>query len=224
MSFPAQTTHCVSRRDERAADAVRALALRMVPAGQKGLDIKLLSRLLASSSAALRLEAIRTLGETTFPEAAGLLRAVATDEKAPPLWRLEAIAGLAGFSSGTTKIRRRSPPCAECWLVRSANPDRRPALLAERVGDSDVRNDRRHLPTRWPGGPRATRRGTRSIDSALSFRLSGRELPQSLSTRATRRPVSTEDWLAWPLPAAMGKTENACSSIPTRAGVFIVTP
>lgn len=73
--------------------AVRAIALRLVPPADPGLSTGLLTELVKSPDANLRREAVRTLSNSTIPQAPELLQGIAQTEEDP--LRLEALSGLA---------------------------------------------------------------------------------------------------------------------------------
>lgn len=75
---------------------IRRAALRSVQPNDPKLTVPLLESFLAEADERLRVEAIRTLRETEKPRVPGLLRKVASDDKAPLALRLEAVAGLGG--------------------------------------------------------------------------------------------------------------------------------
>ena len=90
-------------QDERRPAAVRALALRMIDPADPALTGSLLEKLLATNDPILKLETVRSLQFSPVPEAAKLLRTIASDEKQESSLRLEAIAGLASALKGTIR-------------------------------------------------------------------------------------------------------------------------
>jgi putative heme-binding domain-containing protein len=190
-------------KDERAADRVRALALRMVPPGHKGLDVNLLKRLLGSRSIGLRDEAVRTLCDTTFPETPALLRAIAADERADRQLRLAAIAGLAAV------LQRDEHDSATLALLGRflTGPDHELQIAALRalrrsLGNPGVLSEIKALAD---GG--AGRIPSRELADQLTqaFRLSGLSIPAGIGKRASPRPVSADDWIR--LAASGGNAE-----------------
>jgi putative membrane-bound dehydrogenase-like protein len=179
-------------RNDRAADRVRALALRMVPPRHKGLDIRWLKSLLASSSSELRFEAVRTLRETSFPETPALLRRFATDSGADRMVRLEAIAGLASVlqrdvrDAATLGVLRRllDEPDFRLAALRALRRSFRDAevqtAVINRIKAADVRTD-----------------ASRELadQAAVAFRMSGIAVPKLVESRATPRPASAAEWV-----------------------------
>lgn len=193
-------------RDERAAAPVRALALRMVPPRHKGLDAKLLKRLLMSPSSALRFEAARTVRETAFAETPAMLRALAADGHAETRLRFEAIAGLAAVLERDD--HDRATVGVLCRLL--AGSDRGLQIAALRALRRSLRNpDVRADLTDFAGalGAPAARDTSRELvdQLALAFRMSGLAVPKELDARATPRPVTAEDWIR--LAASGGNVE-----------------
>lgn len=74
--------------------ALRAMALRMLPAGLPELNAEVTKELLAANDPALQLEAVRSLQQSTISERESLLLSVVTDEKQPVHLKLEAISAL----------------------------------------------------------------------------------------------------------------------------------
>ncbi len=81
--------------DPQTSAAVRAMALRMVPASHPKLTLDLLSRLLTRGEPEVRLEAVRSLSEHPGPGRDKVLLAAARDAKQPDAVRAEALVGLA---------------------------------------------------------------------------------------------------------------------------------
>jgi putative membrane-bound dehydrogenase-like protein len=180
-------------RDERVADSVRALALRMVPPGHKGLDFRFLQRLLAGSSPTLSLEAARTLRETAFPETSAMLRVLAADRHAGTRVRLEAIAGLAGV------LQRDEQDVATlnvlCRLLTDSDPDLQVAAL--RALRRSLRNPKVLAAVTALTDENAVRSASRDLvdQLALAFRVSGLVVPTTLNALTTPRPATAEDWI-----------------------------
>jgi putative membrane-bound dehydrogenase-like protein len=179
-------------KDERAADRVRAVALRVVPPGHKGLDINLLKRLLGSRSMRLRYEAVRTLCDTTFPETPALLRAIAADEQADRQLRLAAIAGLA------TVLQRDEHDSATLALLGRilTSPDHEREIAALRalrrsLRNPDVLSEIKALAD--AGGQVPSRELADQLTQA--FRLSGLSIPEGIGKLASPRPRSADDWI-----------------------------
>jgi putative membrane-bound dehydrogenase-like protein len=184
-------------RDERADVNVRALALRMVPPGHKGLNAAFLRHLIASPSPAIRFEAVRTLRETTFTETPGILRSLAADQRAEPTLRFEAIAGLAAVlqrddhDPATIGVLRRLLKGSDRGLQIAAlralrrslrNPEVRAdvtALAAALDGTFAAKDDSREL----------------AEQLALAFRTAGLTVPKEVDALVLRRPQATEDWI-----------------------------
>ncbi len=74
--------------------ALRARALRSLPAGNPGLTLVLLAKLLASADLATRIEAVRSLRERNEPEATAQLERLVADGQMAELLRAEALVGL----------------------------------------------------------------------------------------------------------------------------------
>ena len=168
-------------------------ALRMVPPGHKGLDVKLLKRLLASHSPALRLEAARTLAETAFPETPSLLRALAADEKAESPLRLTAIAGLAAV------LQRDEHDSATLGLLRRllAGSDRDFQAAALRALRRSLRNPDVRTAVMELTHARAAAQGLRGLTDQIpiAFRMSGLAVPEEVDTLAQPRPLTAENWI-----------------------------
>ncbi|MGE3806709.1 MAG: PVC-type heme-binding CxxCH protein, partial [Gemmataceae bacterium] len=81
--------------DPAAPAALKAMALRLVPAGHKNLKLDLVRKLIESDDQDLRLEAVRLLCELPVAQRFDLLRELAKDEKQPVAIRAQALAGLA---------------------------------------------------------------------------------------------------------------------------------
>jgi putative membrane-bound dehydrogenase-like protein len=184
-------------RDERAVANVRAMALRMVPPGHKGLDVAFLRHLLASSSPAIRFEAVRTLRETAFAETPRILRSLAADEHAETRLRLEAIAGLAAV------LQRDDHDPATIGILRRllAGSDRGLQIAALRALRRSLRNpevqaDVTALAASLDGTRAATDdSGEMAEQLALAFRTVGLPIPKAVETTILRRPLLTEDWI-----------------------------
>jgi putative membrane-bound dehydrogenase-like protein len=82
-------------KDPMTSPAVRAMALRMVPATQRGLTLDLLGGLLAQGEPEVQLEAVRSLSERGGAGAHKLLLAALRDDREPQTVRAEALVGLA---------------------------------------------------------------------------------------------------------------------------------
>jgi putative membrane-bound dehydrogenase-like protein len=85
--------------DAGRAPALRAMALRLLPAGYPPLKLGHLKQLLAAEDPALRLEAVRSLGEFGDPGVVPHLVRVARDEEAPSELRAWAVVGLAPWAT-----------------------------------------------------------------------------------------------------------------------------
>jgi putative heme-binding domain-containing protein len=81
-------------KDASRPPALRATALRMLPANAPELDAPLLTELLSSHDETLRIEAVRTLAGSQLPEARTLLLPIAANPQASVPSRAEAVAGL----------------------------------------------------------------------------------------------------------------------------------
>ena len=202
-------------RDERAADRVRALALRMVPPSHKGLDIQLLKRLMAARSAVLRDEAVRTLSETTFPETPALLRAIALDPQADRPIRLAAVAGLAAV------FQRDERDSATLAVLRQmlAGPDREFQCAAIRalrrsLRNRDVLSDINALAM--------GKEGSQDLHNqlALAFRVSGLRVPKQVAKLASPRPVSPEDWVRLAVSGGNAEAGHRLFEHPNSGGCF----
>jgi putative heme-binding domain-containing protein len=184
-------------RDERAVAKVRALALRMVPPGHKGLDATFLRHLLASSSPAVRFEAVRTLRESTFAETPQILRSLAADEHVEHRLRLEAIAGLA------TVLQRDDHDSATIGILRQllAGSDRELRIAALRalrrsLRIPEVRADVVALAASLDGTHAATDESRELAEQlALAFRMAGLAAPKGVDALALRRPQTPADWI-----------------------------
>lgn len=82
-------------RDDRTPPAYRIMALRLIPATQRGLTIALLQRLLEDHDPTVKLEAVRALVEHPSPQRFRLLLGSALDEHQNDGLRAQAVAGLA---------------------------------------------------------------------------------------------------------------------------------
>jgi putative membrane-bound dehydrogenase-like protein len=91
--------------DARAAPALRAIALRMLPPQHPAVTIALLHAMLGSSDVTLRHEAIRTLAARPDDSAQQLLRTMAADGAQPTTVRGDSVLGLA-HSAGTPATRQ----------------------------------------------------------------------------------------------------------------------
>jgi putative heme-binding domain-containing protein len=180
-------------KDERAADRVRAMALRMVPPGHKGLDVDVLKRLLASRAIELRYEAVRTLCDTTFPETPALLRAIAADERAHRNLRLAAVAGLAAVlqrdehDSATLALLGR--------LLTDAGRDLQMAALRalrRSLRNPEVLAEIKALANAGAGSVASPELADQLVQA---FRLSGLSVPEEIGKRASPRPGSADDWI-----------------------------
>lgn len=83
--------------DENRPPALRATALRLLPAGHSALTLERLAGLSGSPNPALRREAIRTLAVSDIPGRFLALAEAADDDKAPEDLRADAVLGLAAF-------------------------------------------------------------------------------------------------------------------------------
>jgi putative membrane-bound dehydrogenase-like protein len=202
-------------RDERAPDRVRALALRMVPPGHKGLDVELLKRLSTARSAALRFEAARTLSETTFPETPALLRAIAADGHAERQIRLAAIAGLA------TILQRDEHDSATVDLLRQtlADPDREFQIAAIRALRRSLRNHEVVSDINALAIDKETSQEL-SEQLALAFRASGLPVPERIVKRTSPRPVSPEGWIRLAASGGNAEAGRRLFSHPNSGGCF----
>ncbi len=81
--------------DDRSPPALRVMALQMIPSGHPKLTADLLDRLAHQDESALRLEAVRALGEHPSPRRIPLLRAIAADGRLGDAARAQAVLGLA---------------------------------------------------------------------------------------------------------------------------------
>jgi putative heme-binding domain-containing protein len=184
-------------RDERAVANVRALALRMVPPGHKGLDAAFLRHLLASSSPAIRFEAVRTLRETAFAETPKILRSLAADAHAETRLRLEAIAGLAAVLQGddhdpaTIGTLRRLLTGSDHGLQIAAL-----RALRRSLGNPEVRADVTALASGLDGTHAASDDSRELAEQlALALRTAGLTVPKEVDAMILRRPRATEDWI-----------------------------
>jgi putative membrane-bound dehydrogenase-like protein len=208
-------------RDERAADAVRALALRMVPPTHKGLDAKLLKRLLVAPSSALRFEAARTLRETAFPETLAMLRALAADERAEIRLRLEAIAGLAAV------LQRDDHDAATIGVLRRllVGSDRGLQIASLRALRRSLRNPAVQADVTTLANAQSAHAVTDAsrelIDQlVLAYRMSGLAVPKEVAALATPRPIAVDDWIRL---AASGGNSDAGRRVfehPNSGGCF----
>jgi putative membrane-bound dehydrogenase-like protein len=80
--------------DPKTAAAVRPRALRALRSDHPALTLSRLKTWLGDSNAALELEAVRTLRESSLPQRFDLLASVADDARRPTLLRAEAIVGM----------------------------------------------------------------------------------------------------------------------------------
>jgi putative membrane-bound dehydrogenase-like protein len=91
-------------KDEKASPAVRALALRLLPASHRELSVELFNSLLNQPDAMLKREAVRAMNAAPTSERRKLLDQIAADSNRPLALRAEAIAGLAGDDAFTGRL------------------------------------------------------------------------------------------------------------------------
>jgi putative membrane-bound dehydrogenase-like protein len=206
-------------RDERAADSVRSIALRMVPPGHKGLDFQLLKRLLAASSVSLRVEAVRTLRDTVFREMPATLRALAADPQADISVRLEAIAGLA------TVLQRDEHDLATVDVLRKLLADsnaelKSAALRAVRrsLQIPEVRAAARGLIDATDAHADPSQQQTDQL--VLALRLAGLTIPKQLMALATPRPATPEEWIGLAASGGDAETGRRLFEHPNAGGCF----
>jgi putative heme-binding domain-containing protein len=183
--------------DQKAADGVRAMALRIVPLDHKGLTFLQMKELIQESGPQLRFEAIRTFRDLPFPESAKIERELALDEHADKKLRLEAIAGLA------VALERNEHDAATIAALRQLLAGKDPefatqALRALRRSARipEVRSELDALASRLEAREHAERDPRDLADQlALCFRSSGVPVPAQLEARTTPRPRSVDDWI-----------------------------
>jgi putative membrane-bound dehydrogenase-like protein len=183
--------------DQKAADGVRAMALRIVPLDHKGLTFSQMKELIQASGPQLRFEAVRTFRDLPFPGAAKMERELALDEHADKRLRLEAIAGLAlalernEHDVATIAALRRLLVGKDSELATQAmRALRRSARVPE------VRSELDALASRLEIGEQTQHDSHDLADQlALCFRSTGVPVPAQLEARATPRPRSVDDWI-----------------------------
>jgi putative membrane-bound dehydrogenase-like protein len=183
--------------DQNAADAVRALALRIVPLDHKGLTFAQLKPLISNGGPLLQFEAIRTFRDLPFPESAKIERDVALDEHTDEKLRLEAIAGLA------IALERNEHDAATIAALRRliAGKDPKSATQALRAlrrsaRIPEVRKDVETLAARLGAAEHGEGNPHDLADQVtLTLRSSGIAVPAQLEARTTPRPRSVDDWI-----------------------------
>jgi len=183
--------------DQKAADQVRAMALRIVPLDHKGLTFSQMKELIQESGPQLRFEALRTFRDLPFPDSAKIERELALDEHIDKKLRLEAIAGLA------VALERNEHDSATIAALRQLLAGKDPefatqALRALRrsVRIPEVRTDLAALASRLESGDHSQHDPHDLADQlALCFRSSGAPVPAQLDARTTPRPRSVDDWI-----------------------------
>jgi putative membrane-bound dehydrogenase-like protein len=183
--------------DARAADGVRAMALRIVPPDHKGLTFSQLTQLIQQGGPQLRFEALRTFRNLPFPQGPNIERELALDEHADKELRLEAIAGLAialernEHDAATISALRHLLTGTDSQLAAEAlRALRRSARIPE------VRNDLDALAARLETAGKGDRDSHDLADQlALALSSSGAPVPQKLETLATPRPRAVDDWI-----------------------------
>jgi putative membrane-bound dehydrogenase-like protein len=181
-------------KDSHAADAVRAMALRIVPLDHKGLTFPVMKQLLAEGGRQLRFEALRTFRDLPFPGAPKMEREIALDERADKNLRLEAIAGLAvaiarnEHDADTIAVLRR--------LLASGDREIGPEALRALRRSAAIPGVRADLDSLIAS---LDSRGTAASDLAdqlaVALRASAVPVSAKLESLATPRPRATDEWI-----------------------------
>ena len=185
--------------DETRSPVLRARALRMLPPGEKGLTISLLSSFTQSENPALRLEAVRTLQHWPDTAATEPLAAVATNASCDVELRAEAIAGLAnragtGPDDGTSfQVLIRLLDFDEPVLQRESLRSLRSVIRSK----PRIKRAALALSEPWKNAYRVGKHHRELADQlALAMHEPGRELPAHVSAVMSTRPTTLDGWLA----------------------------
>jgi putative heme-binding domain-containing protein len=132
--------------DDKSPAAIRAYALRLLPASHKKLTVGMLKSLMAAGDDTLTAEVVRTLAARAGEKAAAdELIAIAHDDRLPPGVRADAIAGLAANGAAAT---------GALWPLAESEqrPVREEALRALRFAspDSAQKAKLEHLAKEFP--------------------------------------------------------------------------
>jgi putative membrane-bound dehydrogenase-like protein len=185
--------------DETRPPGLRARALRMLPPGEKGLTIPLLSRLAQSKNPTLQLEAVRTLQHWPDAAAAEPLAAVATNTNCDVELRAEAIAGLANSASmgpddeASLQVLIDLLDFDEPVLQRESLRSLRTVIRRKPW----IKQAALALSKPWKNAYRVGKHHRELADQlALALDEPGRELPAHVSAVMSARPATLDDWLA----------------------------
>jgi putative membrane-bound dehydrogenase-like protein len=182
--------------DPHAADAVRAMALRIVPLDHKGLTFERLAGLMKEGGPQLRFEALRTFRNLPFPAGPKIERDLALDEHADKNARLEAIAGLA------LALERDEHDAATIAALRHLLTGPDPDLACEALRalrrsarNPDVQADLDGLSARLEAHPAQDQIQIMADQVAAALRAAGVNVPTRLAALMTPRPQNVDDWI-----------------------------
>jgi putative membrane-bound dehydrogenase-like protein len=182
--------------DARVADAVRAMALRIVPLDNKGLTYSQVKHLIQEGGPLLRFEAIRTFRDLPFPGAAMLERQLAGDDRADKKLRLEAVAGLA------VALERNPGDAETIAALRRFLSDDDPGLVTQSLRalrrsakNPEVRKDLEALAMRSETNAADEKSRDLADQLALTLRSSGVPVPEKLEASTTPRPRTIDEWI-----------------------------
>jgi putative heme-binding domain-containing protein len=182
--------------DAKAADSVRAMALRIVPLDHKGLTFERLAGLMKEGGPELRFEALRTFRNLPFPGGPKVERELAIDERADKKLRLEAIAGLA------LALERDEHDAATIAALRNLMTGPDPELTCEALRalrrsarNPDVRADLDGLSARLEAHPGRGKTQIMADQVAAALRSSGVDVPTKLAALTAARPQNVADWI-----------------------------
>jgi putative heme-binding domain-containing protein len=183
--------------DQKAADGVRAMALRIIPLDHKGLTFSQMKDLIQDRGPQLQFEAIRTIRDLPFPESAKIERELALDEHAEKKLRLEAIAGLA------VALERNEHDAATIAALRQLLAGKDPELetqamraLLRAARIPEVRKDLETLAARLEAAEHREGNPHDLADQvALTLRSSGAAVSGKLETMTNPRPRTVDEWI-----------------------------
>ena len=183
--------------DQKAADGVRAMALRIVPLDHKGLTFSQMKDLIQESGPQLQFEAIRTIRDLPYPESGKIERELALDEHAEKKLRLEAIAGLA------VALERNEHDAATIAALRQLLAGKDPELetqamraLRRAARIPEVRKDLETLAGRLEAAEHREGNPHDLADQvALTLRSSGAAVSGKLETMTNPRPRTVDEWI-----------------------------
>lgn len=198
--LPPETYVIPLLKDESRSEAVRAQALRLIPPTDKVFDTDLLTKLCNEKDNTLRMESIRTLQAANPAVSAGLLSAIAGDEKRDVIERAEAVVGLS------TVVKTESPGGPGRTLLIKLLTTKGTSLILEREAVRAARG----LLADDPAMKSAVETLAQSLEQrsyegqiveladqiALALTESKLETPASIRSLLSRRPKTNGDWMA----------------------------